>query len=245
MATKNIKERLVQLGIDAVTPEKIISLADFQIETPVRIGGADFARTFEFGAFSYMHDGFLFRTSIGRFCSIGRQLICLQPNHLMNSLSTHPFIHSPLNHIISNDAIIGSDLEDISYIHQPKKTIEVQKNTTKIGNDVWIGTGVIIVNGINIGDGAVIGAGSVVTKNVPPYAVIAGNPARIIKWRFDKSIIEDLLQLKWWNYHPKSFHDISYDNVSTFINKFSRKVQDGDFLTLKSKIVNKANFSTN
>lgn len=71
--------------------------------------------------------------------------------------------------------------------------------TTTIGNDVWIGRSAILMSGIRVGDGAVIGAGSVVTKDVPPYAIVAGNPAKIIRHRFSPSIINELEQIQWWN----------------------------------------------
>lgn len=70
----------------------------------------------------------------------------------------------------------------------------------KIGNDVWIGEGVVIMDGINIADGAIVGAYAVVTKDVPPYAVVAGNPARIVKFRFSQEIIDKLRQIKWWDW---------------------------------------------
>lgn len=70
---------------------------------------------------------------------------------------------------------------------------------TKIGNDVWIGCHAIIKAGVEVGNGAIIGAGSIVTKDVPPYAIVAGNPARILRYRFDEETIEQLLQISWWD----------------------------------------------
>ena len=79
----------------------------------------------------------------------------------------------------------------------------MQKGETNIGNNVWVGDSVIILPGVTIGDGAVIGAGSIVTKNISPFAIAVGNPAKVIKFRFDQKIIKQLLQIKWWSWSKK------------------------------------------
>lgn len=87
----------------------------------------------------------------------------------------------------------------------------------RIGNDVWIGDNVIIKNGVKIGDGAVVGLGAVVTKDVPPYAVVAGVPAKVIKYRFSDEIISELLELEWWNLEEDVIRQIPYDNIEKAI----------------------------
>ncbi len=80
-----------------------------------------------------------------------------------------------------------------------KDTIAPPFKRVKIGNDVWIGYGALIVGGVTIGDGACIGAGAIVTKDVPPYAIVGGVPAKVLKYRFPEQIIAKLLDEKWWN----------------------------------------------
>jgi len=97
----------------------------------------------------------------------------------------------------------------------------------RIGNDVYIGYHVIILSGVTIGDGAVIGAGSVVAGDVPPYAIVAGNPAHIVRYRFDEETITKLLEIRWWDWPDEkvkeNVHLICHDRADEFIKKFGRK----------------------
>ena len=118
---------------------------------------------------------------VGSFCSIApTAVVCIDGNHRMDTFSTFPF------HIFSQT-------------QNPETWKPWGKETPTIGNDVWIGADVLILSGASIGDGAVVASRSVVTKPVPPYAVVAGNPARIVKYRFDPETIRALLELKWWD----------------------------------------------
>lgn len=94
----------------------------------------------------------------------------------------------------------------------------------EIGNDVWIGNNVIILSGIKIGDGAVVGAGSIVTKDVAPYMVVGGNPARIIKERFDKEVIDNLLAIQWWNWPLEKIAECKeeFSDLSLFLKKYGK-----------------------
>jgi serine acetyltransferase len=93
-----------------------------------------------------------------------------------------------------------------------------------IQNDVWIGAKSTIMSGVKISNGSIVGAGSVVTKDVPPYAIVAGNPAKIVKSRFTEEQIEKLLTIAWWNWDEQKIRDNSMtmwsDNIDEFINKF-------------------------
>ena len=83
----------------------------------------------------------------------------------------------------------------------------VKRETVEIGNDVWIGHGAILLSELKVGDGAIIGAGALVVKNVPPYAIVGGNPARILRYRFSEDLIEILLKARWWDFLPQELED--------------------------------------
>lgn len=116
---------------------------------------------------------------IGSFCSIARGVNFQEYNHNLTDKTTF-FYKSNL-------------------LGKSKKNDVVSKGAIKVGNDVWIGTQCVILSGADIGDGAVIAANSVVTGKIPPYAIAAGSPAKVIKYRFDNDKIEYFLKIRWWN----------------------------------------------
>lgn len=104
------------------------------------------------------------------------------------------------------------------------------KGNVEIGSDVWIGADALILSGVIVGDGAVIGARAVVTKDVPPYAIVAGNPARFIKYRFEPSVINRLMNLKWWNWSESQIQGAMDDMLNTNIEHFLDRAERGDYL---------------
>ncbi len=137
------------------------------------------------GRYSYAGSGTRITDArIGSFCSIGARCGIGGGVHPTETVSTSPAFLRGRNILKKNFAQIPYD---------PSETVE-------IGNDVWIGEGVCIVSGIKIGDGAVIGAHAVVTRDVEPYSVVAGVPARRIRTRFDRETVQKLLDLRWWEW---------------------------------------------
>jgi chloramphenicol O-acetyltransferase type B len=151
--------------------------------------------------------------TIGSFCSIaGRVTIFLSGNHRTDWVTTFPFTqrykHWPETKNISNENITKGDVI--------------------IGNDVWLGYDCLILSGVKIGHGAVIAARAVVTRDVPPFAIVAGNPARIIKKRFDDTTIERLLNISWWDWEDERIEQ----HLSYLLNKDIEY-----FLNLAEKII--------
>jgi acetyltransferase-like isoleucine patch superfamily enzyme len=148
--------------------------------------------------------------TIGKFCSIADDvIIVLSGEHRYDMVSTFPLKTKLLN---------GKEDETWS------------KGPVIIGNDVWIGSRAIILSGVKVGDGAIIGAGAVVTDNVSPYVIVAGVPARVLKFRFREDQIRKLLEIAWWNWDLKEIVkniDYFYGDVNDFIAKFSNKNSTG------------------
>lgn len=144
---------------------------------------------------------------IGKFCMIasGVEFIMNGANHLANGISSYPF------------AIFGNGWEHA----MDNKTYPIKGNTV-IGNDAWIGYQATIMPGIEVGDGAIIAAKSVVTKDVEPYSIVGGNPARLIRKRFDDATIRKLLDIQWWNWPPEKITrhvaDLTGEDVNALLD---------------------------
>ena len=134
--------------------------------------------------YSYLgSDSRLIYTHVGKFCSIAGNCAIGMGSHSINNISTSPIFTSKKNGT-------GVSWTDNNAFEEFREVV--------IGNDVWIGQQVMVMGGVKIGDGAVIGAGAVVTKDIPPYAIVAGVPAKLIRYRFPDDIIRKLEESKWW-----------------------------------------------
>ncbi len=159
---------------------------DCHIDKTSQIGYGSNCIRLNMGKYSYIgHENSISDTIIGSYCSIASYCAIGGGVHAMDLLSMSPIFNK--NNRVFRKSLASANIDDV--LCEP----------VIIGNDVWIGEAVFIKAGVTIGDGAIVGAHSVVTHNVPPYAIVAGCPSRIIRYRFDKDIIDYLMMLKWWN----------------------------------------------
>lgn len=162
---------------------------------------------------SYIAEGAkLAKASIGRYCSIGQNVNCIFGKHPSNTfVSTHPSF-------FALKTPVGFTYADNQYFDEFADPIE-DNYSISIGNDVWIGANVAIMEGISIGDGAIVAANALVTKDVLPYTIVGGVPAKTIKKRFDDEEIAFLLEFKWWEKPQEWIKEkaIQFRNIKDFV----------------------------
>jgi acetyltransferase-like isoleucine patch superfamily enzyme len=198
---KNIK-RLFSTNRKDIKGERLIFTKDIFCGDNYLIG------EYTYGSPNVKHWGENAKLIIGRFSSIaGNVTIFLGGNHRTDWVTTYPF------------NVLNKNFENAIDI----KGHPMTKGDVVIGNDVWIGFGATILSGIKIGNGAVIATQAVVTKDVPPYSIVAGNPATIVKKRFNEKTIAQLEQIAWWNWSTEKINqevkNLCSNKIEEFINR--------------------------
>ena len=190
------------------------SLQDSRLGAYTEVGARTILTEVTMDDYSYVvNDSQITYTSIGKFCSIAAMIRINPGNHPMHRATQAHFTYR-------SSAYFPGEADDAEFFAWRRK------HHVQIGHDVWIGHGAIILPGRTVGTGAVIAAGAIVTKDVPAYTIVAGNPARIVRRRFDERVSERLTALAWWDWsHDKlrtALPDFRNLGVEAFLDKYER-----------------------
>ena len=198
------------------------------LEEPVTIyANADIRNRVKIGAFTYINNGttIFYNTKVGRYCSIGKKCEIGTVDHPISWLSSSSIQYNIAEHFDYKPYC--KDFPQVDY---------EQIEGCTIGNDVWIGSLVVIKSGVTIGDGAVIGANSIVVKDVPPYAIVGGVPAKLIRYRFNKETIAKLLEIKWWDRELKDLVGVEFNNIDKAIKQLGGVKKKDRLKAIKGRI---------
>lgn len=222
---------LIQNGIDIIDPIGTKLRGKIHFEPFIWLGSG-FYEIEKMGSFSYIGENALISSveSIGRFCSIARNVVMGEAEHPTSYLSTSPIFYSKKywkDHSFMNEFYTNSKKSIIEADNNIKNVTPSFEKIT-IGNDVWIGEGVFIRKGVTIGDGAIIASHAVVTKDVKPYEVVGGVPAKHIKMRFDINIINELLKIQWWNYDIRDYKNFDFTSIETCVKILNKKISNNE-----------------
>lgn len=204
---------------------KIIGLVEIEERSGIykvpytpSVGGVKFSGLSSIGMMSYSYSPLPEPMSIGRYCSISSGLCILDSHHPLDAVTSSIITFRP-----NNPLCHGIDTDGLK--KKVKWHIRNWKSWPNIDHDVWIGRDVTLSLGVSIGTGAVIAARSVVTRNVDPYSIIGGNPARHIRYRIEDSVLRsEMLQTEWWNYHPSDVIMQNIEDPKVFVQSLNKSI---------------------
>lgn len=206
-------------------------------ERPVWLFDPRRVKDCSFGAFSYvngLYTSSLYDCVVGRYASIAEGVVAGAYEHPTDWLSSHPFLFAGRDQY--KTFLRQPEFARLAPDELPEQTVFDAHRPTHIGHDVWIGTGAFVKRGVRIGDGAVVAAHSVVTHDVPPYALVVGQPARVLRYRFGESQIERLQRLQWWRYDLAPYKaQIDFYRIDAALDQLERLRADGRLQALPAR----------
>ncbi len=193
-----------------------------RIHIPARVAVESYAALnkgsfLSIGAYSFTHPGLPSSIRLGRYCSLARDVRVMGPQHPITRFTTSPVTYLPRWGSFAQSEF-GGEWNTRRFQEMPPSPV--------LGNDVWIGENVLLKGGITIGDGACVAAHAVVSKDVPPYAIVGGVPARIIRYRFSEAVVARLLRLKWWEYNYPDLPQDGWDDIGAFCDRLETRIAD-------------------
>ncbi|EGT9960439.1 CatB-related O-acetyltransferase [Campylobacter jejuni] len=180
---------------------------------------------YKMGSHSYSFNNFPFFVKVGRYCSLAANISFFSYQHPLDLITSSSCLYYNEDYGHFHDSNIALSNGQFTPYREIHNHFPHNNKSLIIGNDVWIGTEVLIKQGIKLGHGCVIGQRAVVTKDIPPYAVVVGNPGRIIKYRFDEKTIKRLLSLQWWNYQFSDFNKVNKEHdINYYLDSLENKI---------------------
>ncbi|WP_050529010.1 DapH/DapD/GlmU-related protein [Pseudaestuariivita atlantica] len=163
----------------------------------------------EMGAFTELASPFPAKSRFGRYCSVGENISFMGYRHPIEAASSSSlFFNSNREFFTAYQDAREAETGTRPTFREPVPSPQPQRGMLIVGHDVWIGDNAVLRGGITIGDGAVVAGGAVVTRDVPPYAVVAGNPARVVKHRFPEEVQQGLQECRWWEIELEALFDL-------------------------------------
>ena len=223
--TSKMKETLKLRGVESFHGTDFTNISDEAVlEPPCSIKWMQIENEFSLGAFSYAVRGYFSAVNIKRYVSIGEEVQIGRSNHAMDWVSTSPFFYLRERLFNIGGEFAGS-AEYANYAAPIRHRVSTGFKPIEIGNDVWIGHGAFVLPGVKIGDGAIVGAMAVVTRDVPPFGIVAGNPATLKRMRLPEAQAQDLLERRWWRYAPWQLTEVDFTQPDKAADQL-RKIEE-------------------
>ena len=224
LINQRIKKALRDSGISILHGGDLNWPNRVTLEAPCSLKWMGIAGPIHVSAFSYAVSGYFSHVKIGRYVSIGESVQIGRSDHPLDWASLSPLFFQDHKAVTDIPVPEAANVHPQDFMHGAPYPVA---KWIEIGNDVWIGHGAFIMPGVKIGNGAVVAAGAIVTKDVPPYAVVAGVPAVVKKYRFPDAIIERFQRVKWWQYAFWDIKGAQLTKAEEFLDFVEQRVEDG------------------